>query len=573
MPKMHEYLSTAPVTSWVSGDGILLCRDPSGTPLTKWITLDNLFQTIATDVKLPATTATVGSVYSGGKLFCHRFTHPTGRGQVGDEVPTGRNTFLGEDAGNLTMGAQATHQWQASYQTAVGWHALKSVTTAGCNTAIGCSSMEDTVDGDDNTAVGIYTLSTNTSGQRNVAIGYGVCQYTTNAGYNVGLGYYALAESTTGQLNVALGAFAGGKNTDVSNQLFVNNVMQATYADDKRYSLLYGIFSGGAASLENQELTVNGNFTVAGLGSATTAGVVCSVGTGNNNCTAGNAYSLKIEKYGSAPYVSAFFGVNKNSASGQIPDSATFIGPQVSNGAFVVARNIGDFLNSVVDIYCDGSGNVGIGTTGTLNSLLQVGGGAGTATPRQCLTFGLAGFSEPATCGTAANGDKLVLWSITGLSDTRFGMSDTVGLWLKSMGAAGSPNAFNLYSTTATSGNPPLTWAITKNGYSCNNGVRLHQKAELTIASGVVAATRSFHTIDTESDGASDDLDTINGGTDGDILVIRAVHTDRTVVAKDGTGNLYLEGDCTLDSSSDTLTLIYDGDLAKWVELARSNNA
>ena len=100
--------------------------------------------------------------------------------------------------------------------------------------------------------------------------------------------------------------------------------------------------------------------------------------------------------------------------------------------------------------------------------------------------------------------------------------------------------------------------------------LNLGTATELTIASGAVTATRSYHTIDTESDGASDDLDTISGGIEGYILVIRAVNDARTVVAKDATGNLQLSGDITLDNSQDTLTLIFDG--THWLELMHSDN-
>lgn len=92
----------------------------------------------------------------------------------------------------------------------------------------------------------------------------------------------------------------------------------------------------------------------------------------------------------------------------------------------------------------------------------------------------------------------------------------------------------------------------------------------LTIASGAVTATTAFHAIDTESAAASDDLDTISGGETGQVLYIHAANDARTVVAKDGTGNLKLAGDCTLDNSEDTLTVIYNG--TNWLELARSNN-
>jgi hypothetical protein len=95
-------------------------------------------------------------------------------------------------------------------------------------------------------------------------------------------------------------------------------------------------------------------------------------------------------------------------------------------------------------------------------------------------------------------------------------------------------------------------------------------RSELTIASGAVTATGSFHGIDTEGDAATDDLDTINGGEDGMYLIIVAQNSARTVVAKDGTGNLRLNGDFSLDHQNDTLTLIYNG--SNWLEVSRSDN-
>lgn len=102
--------------------------------------------------------------------------------------------------------------------------------------------------------------------------------------------------------------------------------------------------------------------------------------------------------------------------------------------------------------------------------------------------------------------------------------------------------------------------------------LNLGASSELTISAGVVTATRSRHTIDTQSDAASDDLDTISGGTDGDVLVLRPAVPSRTVVCKDGTGNLSLEGDFSMNSTADVLELMYDGSLSAWVERSRSNN-
>lgn len=96
--------------------------------------------------------------------------------------------------------------------------------------------------------------------------------------------------------------------------------------------------------------------------------------------------------------------------------------------------------------------------------------------------------------------------------------------------------------------------------------------AELTIASGIITVGSSYIRVDTEADAASDDLDTISGGSNGDRLVLRASDSGRSVVVKDNTGNIQCAGDCTLDNIQDTIELIYDAAQAAWLEIGRSDN-
>jgi len=108
------------------------------------------------------------------------------------------------------------------------------------------------------------------------------------------------------------------------------------------------------------------------------------------------------------------------------------------------------------------------------------------------------------------------------------------------------------------------------NGLFGSAFVHVKASSELTIASGVVTAGQTFHSIDVET-GSTDDLNTINGGGDGDIIIIKAEHDDRTVVVKDGTGNLRTAGDFSMNNSTDTMMLINSGG-STWLELSRSNN-
>ncbi len=97
---------------------------------------------------------------------------------------------------------------------------------------------------------------------------------------------------------------------------------------------------------------------------------------------------------------------------------------------------------------------------------------------------------------------------------------------------------------------------------------------ELTISSGEVTATGSNHNIDTESDAASDDLDTINGGRDGALLIVRATHADRTVTIKHNTGNILTQddNDIALDDTSKAIVLHYDSALSKWLVVSAPSN-
>lgn len=89
----------------------------------------------------------------------------------------------------------------------------------------------------------------------------------------------------------------------------------------------------------------------------------------------------------------------------------------------------------------------------------------------------------------------------------------------------------------------------------------LDDSSELTIASGVITVTAAKHTIDTESDAASDDLDTISGTVAGETFVLFPNNTARTVVVKNGTDNIICStgADITLDETYKGILCLSDG--------------
>ena len=78
--------------------------------------------------------------------------------------------------------------------------------------------------------------------------------------------------------------------------------------------------------------------------------------------------------------------------------------------------------------------------------------------------------------------------------------------------------------------------------------------------------------IDTEGAASIDDLDTISGASEGDIVIIKTAASARDVVVKHATGNITNRTgtDITLSDSADRLTLMFDG--SNWQTISRSIN-
>lgn len=103
--------------------------------------------------------------------------------------------------------------------------------------------------------------------------------------------------------------------------------------------------------------------------------------------------------------------------------------------------------------------------------------------------------------------------------------------------------------------------------------IALEAAAELTIAAGLVTKTRAHHTVDTETDAATDDLVTINGGGEGEILLIRPSSGARTIVLKHNTGNIWSPHgmDLSLVDADSYALLAYSG--SKWCIIGAGGGA
>ena len=110
-------------------------------------------------------------------------------------------------------------------------------------------------------------------------------------------------------------------------------------------------------------------------------------------------------------------------------------------------------------------------------------------------------------------------------------------------------------------------------GWISQGVVSLEPRA-VTIASGAIQLLGSNLVVDTESAAATDNLDNLNGGEDGDLVILSSTDAARTVVVRhNAPGNLRLNASAnfSLDNPADRLILLRKGGL--WGECGRGNNS
>jgi len=205
--------------------------------------------------ELESTTSdSTGIIYKGGDRFIHNFHHPTGSAAV----PIGRNTFMGVNAGNFTMGSGATTVVHASYNTVVGANAFVSNTIGFRNSVLGNEALYSNTVGNDNVAIGDFALYLNTEGHNNAAMGSSALYSNTEGDVNIAIGRNALYSNTLGSYNVAVGYNTFAEITEgVDNTVLGSNSGRGITTGD--YNTILGAnVTGLAADLSNNIIIADG---------------------------------------------------------------------------------------------------------------------------------------------------------------------------------------------------------------------------------------------------------------------------------------------------------------------------
>jgi hypothetical protein len=221
-----------------------------------------------------------GSIFKGADRFLHTY-YVSGT--------DGYNTFLGINAGNFSM--YGTSYNEASYNTAVGYMSLYSLTTGHGNSAFGLYSLSSNSTGYYNCAYGVSSLGSNNSGNRNSAFGHRSLSSNTTGVLNSAFGVGSLMDNTTGNFNSTFGSYSlqfntsGSQNSAFGHSSLHSNTIgnnNSAFGDGSLSSNITGASNsafGGASLALNNSGNNNSAFGYSSLSQNTTGNFNSAFGT------------------------------------------------------------------------------------------------------------------------------------------------------------------------------------------------------------------------------------------------------------------------------------------------------
>ncbi|MBQ8460387.1 tail fiber domain-containing protein [bacterium] len=246
--------------------------------------------------------------YSMNALSTGKYNTAFGNGALADFMSSGSaNTAIGAMAGrfvenatgNTIAGAYAgggkdvgpsanPPKLTGNYNTLIGTHAARRLTSGSYNVAIGDHAMwydnnGDNITGSYNTAVGSFAQSHMKSGSYNTAVGSNAMKNVTTGSYNTAIGYGSCNDVSTGSYKTCVGAFSGSEKSaseKAKTNLFTGNyervfigsipVQRVESQGPAAVLEVHNINSSGGgyvkplANVGNSSVVINGNLIVRG---------------------------------------------------------------------------------------------------------------------------------------------------------------------------------------------------------------------------------------------------------------------------------------------------------------------
>jgi hypothetical protein len=260
------------------------------------------------------------------------------------------------DTENSAGGFSApTTTTSAPENTVTGKSALSTNSSGTYNTATGGYTLEKNSSGSQNTATGYYSLENNTTASENTANGYAALNFNTTGHSNTASGGYALNANTVGNFNTADGSYAltgnttGSQNTATGRSALFSNTAGAQNVANGYYSLYF--CSTGSRNTADGTRALN--YTTTGENN-TALGYEAgyNLAAGNDNIEIGNmgvkddAETIRLGTQGTQrqTFVAGIFGVTAPSGVPVYVTPTGQLGTLTSSAKY--KRNIQDMGNA-----------------------------------------------------------------------------------------------------------------------------------------------------------------------------------------------------------------------------------
>lgn len=223
-----------------------------------------------------------------------------GKNSLSSNITGSYNIAIGDDVMpnnvsggyNVGIGIGTLDRSNTSFNAAIGFYALHSLTTGIQNFALGYQSGLSLSTGNYNTMTGVlcgYTLST---GSSNAFYGYNAARICTTGGNNVAIGANSAGGLTTGSSNILIGLGAG-----VSTQSYCITLGASSTFLARDYSMCVGQYINGLNG-DDHPSAATGFGMVAEANSRISAKAVEATFTNSKNITASDADSRDLTGIG-----------------------------------------------------------------------------------------------------------------------------------------------------------------------------------------------------------------------------------------------------------------------------------
>jgi len=172
-----------------------------------------------------------------------------------------RNVAIGRDAmrhagddvsNNVAVGANALHDAEIDNAVAIGYQALRNITTGVRNIGVGMESIFRNTTGDNNTVMGHRAMRQNLTGSSNVAIGNNSFREASEGDRNISIGHYAMRNVGSGNDNIVIGTNAMS-NAVSGNEIVAigNGVLQNSNDSSNKLAIGHMALASNQTSVNN----------------------------------------------------------------------------------------------------------------------------------------------------------------------------------------------------------------------------------------------------------------------------------------------------------------------------------